>query len=552
MKTDITIGEYLISRLRENHVDHMFGIPGDYVLGFYDLVDKSPEIKMINTCDEQGAGFAADAYARVRGLGVVCITYGVGGLKVANTTAQAYAEKSPVIVISGGPGLKERETEGLLHHQITDFDAQKRVFEELTIAETIIDSPETARHEIDRIIGSVLKYKRPGYIELPRDLVFVPCEPGPQWKDKRATSNKDALKEAVAETTRLINNAERPVILAGVELHRFGLEKVIGDFAKKHGIPVAATILAKSVVADIEEFYLGVFEGGTEQVTKYVESSDCLLLLGTFLSDLNLGMFTSGIEPTNSIYAASDRISIKHHSYDSILFEDFIRELATAPVEKREFKPFPRPQVATSFPEELPGDSEVTVAGLFQYLNNFIKSDTVIVADVGDALFGANDLFVYKAAGFFSPAYYASLGFAVPGALGIQLAKPEGRPLVLVGDGAFQMTGTELSSIARYGLNPIVIVLNNDGYGTERPMLDGSYNDVHPWNFSKIPEVLGCGTGFKVQTYEQLQHALAEADLNSNSFTIIDVVLDRHDRSPAMVRLTSKLAERVKRSAQSS
>src|SRR5512136_3363815 len=102
-KTPPSIGEYLIDRLYALGVRHVFGIPGDYVLGFYDLLAKS-KLRVINTCDEQGAGFAADAYARVRGLGAVCITYCVGGLKLANTTAEAFAEKSPVGVIRGAPG----------------------------------------------------------------------------------------------------------------------------------------------------------------------------------------------------------------------------------------------------------------------------------------------------------------------------------------------------------------------------------------------------------------------------------------------------------------
>src|SRR3569832_375802 len=133
MKNSPSIGEYLIQRLYDHGVRHVFGIPGDYVLGFYDLVSRS-KVKIVNTADEQGAGFAADAYARVRGLGAVCVTYCVGGLKVANTTAGAYAEKSPVVVISGAPGMKEREKNLLLHHRVREFDTQKKVFDQLTIA----------------------------------------------------------------------------------------------------------------------------------------------------------------------------------------------------------------------------------------------------------------------------------------------------------------------------------------------------------------------------------------------------------------------------------
>src|SRR5436853_7171815 len=173
MKNSPSIGEYLIERLYQHGVRHFCGIPGDYVLGFYDQLAES-NLAIINTCDEQGAGFAADAYARVRGLGAVCVTYCVGGLKVANTTAEAFAEKSPVVVISGAPGIREREKNPLLHHKVREFDTQKRVFDELTCASTVLRDPQTAFDEIDRVLHAALRYKRPVYIELPRDLVSVP------------------------------------------------------------------------------------------------------------------------------------------------------------------------------------------------------------------------------------------------------------------------------------------------------------------------------------------------------------------------------------------
>src|SRR5512138_3324171 len=172
MKASLSIGEYLIQRLLAHGVRHVFGIPGDYVLGFYDLLEKS-RLRLVNTCDEQGAGFAADAYARVRGMGVVCVTYCVGGLKVANTTAEAFAEKSPVVVISGAPGIKEREKNPLLHHKVREFDTQLKVFQQFTVASTVLSDAQTAFEEIDRVLHAALRFKRPVYIELPRDMVNV-------------------------------------------------------------------------------------------------------------------------------------------------------------------------------------------------------------------------------------------------------------------------------------------------------------------------------------------------------------------------------------------
>jgi len=183
---------------------------------------------------------------------------------------------------------------------------------------------------------------------------------------------------------------------------------------------------------------------------------------------------------------------------------------------------------------------------LFQRLNWFLDDNTVVIADPGDAMFAALDMTIHKATEFLSPAYYTSLGFAVPASLGTQLARPELRPLVLVGDGAFQMTGMELASIARFHLNPIIVVLNNQGYGTERPMLDGRFNDIHLWNYSRIPEVLGAGKGYDIRTEDQLEKALQEVQKHTNSFCILDVHLDPEDRSLSLERLTTALSKRIK------
>src|SRR5215471_17897270 len=211
MKNSLSIGDYLIQQLYRHGVRHVFGIPGDYVLGFYELLSKS-KLRIVNTCDEQGAGFAADAYARVHGLGAVCVTYCVGGLKVANTTAEAFAEKSPVVVISGAPGMKEREKNPLLHHKVREFDTQKRVFDQLTIASTVLSDAQTAFQEIDRVLHAALRFKRPVYIELPRDQAFVHGITHHRPPDFHERSDIHSLQAALGEALEMINGAKSPVI----------------------------------------------------------------------------------------------------------------------------------------------------------------------------------------------------------------------------------------------------------------------------------------------------------------------------------------------------
>jgi len=540
-----TIGAYLLFRLKQLGVNHIFGIPGDFVLGFNKLIEDTADIEFINTCDEQGAGFAADAYARLNGLGVVCITYCVGGLKVTNPVAEAYAEKSPVVVISGSPGLNEREKNPLLHHKVRDFDTQKKIFDELTVASTVIQDPRTAVAEIDRVIQAALDHKRPVYIELPRDMVFQPI--GPRLDSAVAppsSARSDSFLEAIREATMMISDAKRPAILADVEIHRFGLQAKVIELAERFNIPIAATVLGKSVVAETHPLYMGVYEGalGHDSVRDYVESSDCLLMLGVFMTDMNLGIFTAKLDPSRSIYVTSDDLSIKHHHYRDVSMPQFIDALIAADIPVKPFEMIPRPPEWRAFSAE---PAPITVRRMFEAINSALTPDMVVVSDVGDALFGAMDLVIRSNTEFLSPAYYASIGFAVPASIGAAMACPSLRPVVIVGDGAFQMTGNELSTIARYGLNPIVIVLNNGGYGTERPMLDGKFNDIFNWNYSRLPEIYNCGLGSKVKTEHDFVTALRRAIGDASQFHLIEVILGRDDRSDALNRMTQGLGARI-------
>ncbi len=541
---EITIGEYLIHRLYQLGAHHVFGIPGDYVLGFYQQLEES-RVRIINTCDEQGAGFAANAYARVAGLGAVCITYGVGGLKVVNSTAQAYAEESPVVVISGAPGLREQSGNPLLHHKVRDFNTQMKVFEQLTVAQAVLDNPATACREINRVLAAALCYRRPVYIELPRDMVAVKIVPREE-KLQQPGVDREPFREALLETEEMINRANRPVIVAGVELLRYGMHQLLQELVEKTNIPVTSTLLGKSAISERHPRYIGLYEGGLsrEDIRDYVENSDCIILLGVLLTDLDLGMFTARLDKGKSIHSTSEKTSIRYHTYPGVYLNGFLLGLLKAGIRRRETSELPQRPAPTPF-QAVP-DTRITVERLFRRLETFFDDGTFVIADTGDALFAAGDLPIPRATEFMSSAYYASLGFAVPASLGVQLALPTLRPLVLVGDGAFQMTGMEVSTAARYHLNPIIIVLNNYGYGTERPMLDGSFNDVYPWQYARLPELLGAGRGFEVETEEQLEVALKAARNYSEGFCILDVRLDPYDFSPALRRMTGVLGKKVK------
>ena len=539
------IGDYLIQRLYDHGVRHVFGIPGDYVLGFYDLLQRSA-LKTINTCDEQGAGFAADAYARVRGLGAACITYCVGGLKVANPTAGAFAEKSPVVIISGAPGMREREKNPLLHHKVRSSTRRRRSSNSSRLLPLCWATHKRHYRRLIECIHACLRYKRPVYIELPRDMVHAPGITHHRPLEIHETSNPGTLRAAVADAVAFINSAKKPVILADVEVHRFGLQDTLVQLAKKTNIPIASTLLGKSVIGEQHPFYMGVYEGamGRDEVRRYVESSDCVIMLGTFMTDINLGVFTARLDPNRSISATSEKLSVRYHSYEDVDSKTLFARCCPLNGRNAQLPVFTSPGSPTLLRAKQK-KGKLTVLKLFQQLNSFLTEDMVVVADVGDALFGAADLYVRHRTEFLGPAYYASMGFAVPAGIGAQFAAPGLRPLILVGDGAFQMTGMELATAVRYGLNPIVVVLNNNGYGTERHMQDGVYNDVAQWKYHKLPEVLGSGRGYLIQTEEELEQALKEAKDYTQSFCILEVQLEQLDRSPALQRLAERLAKNI-------
>ncbi|HEY2759467.1 MAG TPA: thiamine pyrophosphate-dependent enzyme [Pirellulales bacterium] len=543
----LSIGQYLLRRLHEYGVGHVFGIPGDYVLSFYKLLESGP-VRAIACTREDSAGFAADAYARVNGMGAVCVTYCVGGLSLCNSIAGAYAEKSPVVVISGSPGLGERINNPLLHHKVRDFHTQADVFEKLCIAGAELNNPDEAFREIDRVLNAAARHKRPVYLELPRDMVNVVPQQPYIFRQPETSSDPEALSEAVEEAARLISTCKKAVIIAGVEIHRFGLQKQVLALAEESQIAMAATVLGKSVISEIHPLYVGLYEGamGRDEVTRFVEESDCVILLGTFMTDINLGIYTANLDPAKCIYATSEQLRIRHHHFHGVQLGDFIKALA-----ERAPRPPARdlPVQENAFCEKFAprAGAPVTIGRLTARLNEMLDDNTVVIADIGDSLFLATELIVRDQTEFISPAYYTSMGFSVPAALGVHVAQPDRRAVVIVGDGAFQMTGMELSSLIRHKFPTIIILLDNGGYGTERFLHhDCDFcNDIHPWQYSKLPQVLGGGTGYEIRTEDELNSALNRAWADTSGPSLLQIHISKDDISTALRRLAERLSKRI-------
>ena len=541
-----TVADYLIDRLKQAGVRHVFGIPGDYVLDFYDQLWNAPGIEVVNTTDEAHAGFAADAYARVNGIGCACVTYNVGALKLANSVACAYAERSPMVIISGSPGIKERDEGMLLHHMVRSFTCQAEIFANITCDSVVLDHPGHAAYLIDRALMNLNHYKQPVYIELPRDVVNLPINleyPSHIGAPVRPKSDAKTLEEAVREVYALIEEAERPVILAGVEVARYGLSDALLSFAEKTNLPVATELLSKSVFSERHPLFAGLYSGGSsdEFTRELVEESDCLLMFGVLLTDMTLNFMPTRFKKRRSVSCSLSGLQVKNHVYQDVQFQDFCEALWRREFTRREKPVLQEWEDVAPF---VPTDAIITTKRLLHKIQTIMDERSAIIADVGDSLFGALQLRVHHSNQFLSPAFYTSMGTAIPGALGFGCAMPSVRPIVLVGDGAFQMTMTELSTILRLHQNPILFVLNNDGYSTERLLKDGGYNDLPEWNYHRIADIFGSGGGSLVFNEKELEEAVSTA-IASNELHIINVKLARDDYSETLKRMTTALAKRV-------
>ena len=535
-----TVGTYLAKRLEQAGIRHIFGVPGDYVLDFFDILEES-NLNVVCNCNELNAGYAADAYARLNGVSGVCVTYGVGGLSLLNAVAGAFAERLPLIVISGGPNISERSHHHLLHHTIGDMNLQYNIYEKITVASVILTNPRQAPRQIDETIEACLRFKRPVYIEIPTDIVSMPCqEPGPFVADTDIPSDKEAIDEAVSEAVELLEAAKDPVILVGIEAHRFRIQNELQDLVDHSGYPFASTLLGKTVIPEEHPQFIGVYGGYSswEDAHKVIEKSDMILCLGTLMTDIEVGGVNALFEPGRMIVANSDKVRIKNHVYNQICLISFIRALKDRLKKGKPSKvDASHPSIAlkeryTPVPEQ-----KITIKRFYHRINNFIDSGTVLIADAGDSTFNVANLFCRKGVQCIIQAFYLSIGYSIPATLGAKLAEPGLRPITIVGDGAFQMTAQEVSTLVRENLNPIIFLMNNDGYTIERVMQDGAFNDLHMWKYSELPSIFNGGWGCAVKTEGELEEALQKALERNNELALIEIQIDRWDCSDSLREL---------------
>jgi len=536
---EMKLAESLLHALKDRGAGEIFGIPGDFALPFFKVMAESGILPYYTLSHEPAVGFAADAAARMRtGLGVAAVTYGAGALNMVNAVATAYSEKSPLVVISGAPGAAESRHGLLLHHQARNLDSQLQIYKEITCDQAILDDASTAPGEIERVLRKCEQLSRPVYIELPRDMVGVPCASVPP--NSISEADREAVKACAEEILSCIRESARPAILAGVEVRRYGLEDRVADLSSRLGLPVATTFMGRGLLANSDCRFAGTYLGvaGDPDVSSLVENSDALLMLGVILCDTNFGVSAQKIDLRHAFNAADRDVHIQHHVYHDIPLTDLLDALLKlTPEVMTPHLPATVPDYARGFKQD---DQNITPDDIACAVNDFFDRNgpMPMACDVGDCLFTAMEMDNTE---LVAPGYYATMGFGVPAGLGIQVATGR-RPLVLVGDGAFQMTGWELGNCSRYGWDPIVLLFNNSSWEMLAAFHPGSdYTELNDWHYADMANSLG-GDGVRVHTRSELCRALDAAASNRGRFQLIEIMLPEGARSKTLERFVAGVA----------
>jgi TPP-dependent 2-oxoacid decarboxylase len=535
ISSEITVAEYLLIRLKEIGVDHIFGVPGDFVLGFFNQVLKS-EVKYVGTCNELNAAYAADGYARIRGIGAFSSTYGVGELSAINGVAGAFAERAPVVVITGSPATIHFLTRPLLHHTLGDYQIPLKMYEKITVASAQLVSGETAPAEIDRVLLACLSHQQPVYISLPADVVMMKCNrPSAFQFPTHPKSDQEALGEAIREAVRMLDKAQKPIVIGDVELIRFKLQTDFARFLDKTGFPYVTMMLGKTLLSEHHPQFIGLFEGdrSRDYVRNRVESADCILKLGALMTDFNTGGFTMNLDDSKMISGNIGCVKIKHHYYENVHLHDFIlglteklarRDSATLDIQCAHDGCIHRHTV----PYQPDAPKLLTIKRFFDRMSHFIKDNSIVIAETGVSLFSAAEMLMPEGATFIGQTFYGSIGYTVGATLGAGMAAQDRRVVLFIGDGSFQVTCQDLSTIIRNGLKPVIFLLNNDGYTIERVIVDRSYNDLQPWHYHKLVDVFGGGLGLDVHTEGELEDALAKV-AGTDDLVFIEIHTGRLD-----------------------
>jgi indolepyruvate decarboxylase len=539
-----TVIQHVLSRLREIGITDVFGVPGDYAFPVNDAICLDPGLRWIGCCNELNAAYAADGYARLKGIGALCTTYGVGELSAINGIAGSYAEHLPVFHLVGMPGAPVQASRALMHHTLGngEYDLFRRMTEPVVCAHAIL-TPQNVASETERLIFEALYHRRPVYLGFPADQANQPVlsTAAPLPLPRSDAAALDAAADAISSA---LEKASSACVLAGILVGRTGQRAALQSLIEASGLPFATMFMAKSVLDEQHPAYIGIYDGAllNEAVRHLVENADLVLNVGSPLTDFNTGAFTARLDPARMIWIGHHHAQVNGRKYPNVQIGDLLAALA----QRLPRRAWPRLEPETPKAAAGTGSDPITVDALYPRWANFLKADDVVIGETGTASMGLAFARLPARATFHNQTLWGSIGWATPAAFGAAVAATDRRVVLVTGDGSHQLTAQEISQFGRLGLKPVIFVLNNSGYLIERLLCKDpeiAYNDVAPWRYAELPHALGCDGWFtaRVTTCAELDEALNTAS-QAKSGVYVEVVTGPCEASPLAKKLHESMS----------
>jgi len=539
----VTVIQYVLARLRSLGVTEVFGVPGDYSFPVNDAICNDNEMQWIGCCNELNAAYAADGYARIKGFAALNTTYGVGELSAINGMAGAYAEHVPIFHLVGAPNRPAQSAHALMHHTLGngEYDFFLRMTQPVVCGSAVI-TPQNAAYETERLIAEALYHRRPVYMAFPADVVNQPMASEAQALG--APRSDAAILEAVTEDiVATLGGARTACILPGILVARAGLTGALQAVVDASDLPFATMFMDKTVLDEQQPGYAGMYDGTLmdEDVREFVETCDAVLAVGTMMTDLNSGAFTSRLDAEKVIHVGHHRTRVGKKTYQNVEMSDVLAVLARR-LTKRDWKMIE----ATSLGGVVgSGGDPISAEALYPRWAKFLRPNDILVAETGTASMGLGFARMPAGVTFHNQTLWCSIGWATPAAFGVAVAAPGQRVVLVTGDGSLQMTAQEIGQFGRLGLKPVVFVLNNSGYLIERLLCKDPtiyYNELAEWHYTELPHALGCNGWMtaRVTTCEEFDKALEMAN-HADAGAYIEVVTDAYAASPMAMKLKDSL-----------
>ncbi|XP_057512818.1 pyruvate decarboxylase 1 [Actinidia eriantha] len=552
-----TLGRHLARRLVQIGATDVFSVPGDFNLTLLDHLIAEPGLNLIGCCNELNAGYAADGFARSRGVGACVVTFTVGGLSVLNAVAGAYSENLPVICIVGGPNSNDYGTNRILHHTIglPDFSQELRCFQTVTCFQAVVNNLEDAHELIDTAISTALKECKPVYISISCNLPGLPhptfCrEPVPFVLSPRL-SNHMGLEAAVEAAAEFLNKAVKPVMVGGPKLRVAKASEAFVELADACGYALAVMPSAKGLVPENHPHFIGTYWGAvsTGFCAEIVESADAYLFAGPIFNDYSSVGYSLLLKKDKAIIVQPDRVMIANGpAFGCVLMRDFLGALVKRLKKNTTaYENYHRIYVPEGHPLKCEPKEALRVNVMFQHIQKMLSSETAVIAETGDSWFNCQKLKLPPGCGYEFQMQYGSIGWSVGATLGYAQAAKNKRVIACIGDGSFQVTAQDVSTMLRCGQKTIIFLINNGGYTIEVEIHDGPYNVIKNWNYTGLVDAIHNGEGkcwtTKVHCEEELIEAIGTATgAKKDCLCFIEVIVHKDDTSKELLEWGSRVA----------